>query len=146
MAVSQPMSQPLEPERQSVVKPLRLLAMAAAVVVGGVHLALAQQRYELDSAWIGAVFVAGALVLIVGTGVAASGDRWGRPLMWTGWGVSALVCAAFFALFVLSRTVGLPGYHRTDVPPEQVLSLVVEAAYVLLFAAAVARRRRPSAR
>ncbi|HEU5033501.1 MAG TPA: hypothetical protein VFT62_01955 [Mycobacteriales bacterium] len=145
MAVSQPMSQPLEPERQSVAKPLRAMAMTAAIVVGGIHLALAQQRYELDSAWIGSVFVAGALVLIVATGVAASGDRWGRPLMWGGWTVSAAICAAFFVLFVLSRSVGLPGYHRSDVPPEQVLALVVEAAYVVTFLAAVAQARRSSA-
>lgn len=132
MAVSQPMSRPLEPQRQSVAKPWRALAYVAALYVGGVHLALAQDRYELDARWIGVVFTLGALVLIIAGGVAASGDRWGKPLMWLGWSVSAVVCATFFVLFVLSRTAGLPGYHHGDWPPEQIVALALELAYVAI--------------
>jgi hypothetical protein len=141
----QPMSRPLLTERESVGRPLRAAAMLVALYVGGVHLALAQDRYELDSRWIGIVFVLGALVLIIAAGVAASGVQWGRPLMWLAWLASAGTCAAFFALFLLSRTAGLPGYARSDWPAEQVVALVLEAAFVVLAAVAAGTARRTTA-
>lgn len=137
------MSQPLVTERERVGKPLRAAAMVIALYVGGVHLALAQDRYELDSRWIGIVFVLGALVLVIAAGVAASGVRWGGPLMWLAWLASAGACATFLVLFLLSRTVGLPGYTHSDWPAEQVVALVLEAGYLLLAVTAAVTARRP---
>jgi hypothetical protein len=39
--------------------------------------------------------------------------------------------------FLLSRTVGLPNYHRHDWPVIQLIGLGVELGYLLLFAVAV---------
>lgn len=142
MGVSQPLSQPLEPQRQSVAKLLRMSALLAACYVGGVHLAFADERYTQDARWIGIVFAAGGLVLIITAGVAASGDRWGRPLVGLAWLASGGCCATFFVLFVVSRTSGLPGYHHNDWPGTQVLALILEVAYVVATAAALTQTVR----
>ena len=50
------------------------------------------------------------------------------------------------APFLLSRTVGLPGYHPHDWPPEQIAALVFEAVYLVAFVIALGKRRsRPRA-
>ena len=72
----------------------------------GIHAYLAPSHLE-EKVYVGALFVA-ADVLLAGvlfslvTGLA-------RP---AGWLLGAGVCAGMFVGFVLSRTIGLPGYHE----------------------------------
>jgi hypothetical protein len=125
---------------------VRLGALVLALFVAGVHLGLAEDRYDKDAAWVGAVFIAAALVLTIAASVAAAGAKFPDGLVEGSWFTNAAVAAGLFALFVLSRTVGLPGYHRGDVPVTQVLALVAEAAYVAVFLVAVRTRRRAGQR
>lgn len=133
----------LDPPPDHVAKSVRVTALIIAGYLAGVHLALAQDRYELDAPWVGTVFVAAALGVIVGAAIAAGGDRFGVPVVWAAWVMAAIAAAGMFAGFLLSRTVGLPGYHRPDDwPVIQVIALVGEVAYLVLFAVAVRSLRR----
>ena len=58
------------------------------------------------------------------------------------WLMGVVIAVGMFAGFVLSRTTGLPSYHRHDWPAIQVIALVAEVAYVVLALAAVAQWRR----
>lgn len=137
MAVKEAMTRPVvAPPPEPVPRWLRLTVLLPAAYVAAVHLALAQDRYEKDAHYVGAVFVAAALVLAVAAAVAASGRRWGLPMMWAAWTVAGLTSALLFVGFVLSRTTGLPSYHHHDLPVVQLIALVAECAVVALCVAA----------
>ena len=138
MAVKEALTKPLlAPPPEPVPSRLRCALLLPAAYVMAVHLALAQDRYEKDAHYVGAVFVAAALVLAVSACIAASGRRWGLTLMSLSWIVAALTSALLFVGFLLSRTTGLPGYHHHDWPVIQVIALVAEVAIVALAVAAV---------
>ena len=137
MAVKEALSQPvLAPPPEPVPRWIRWGILLPVAYVAAVHLALAQDRYEKDAHYVGAVFVAAALVLAVAAGVAASGQRWGMPVMWSAWTLTALTAALLFVGFVLSRTTGLPSYHHHDLPVIQLIALVAECCIVGLCVAA----------
>jgi hypothetical protein len=130
----------LDPPPDTVRRSVRVTALVAAFYVAGVHLGLAEQRYN-QAHYVGALFVVGALGLLVGAAIAAGGDSFGRPVVWAAWSLGAIVCVGMFVGFLLSRTVGLPGYHRSDWPPEQVIALALEAVYLVTFGMALRNRR-----
>ena len=128
------------PPPDPVSRSVRLTAFVVAAFIAGVHLALAEDRYKEDAHYVGALFVVGALGLVVGAGLAAGGRQFGPPVVWASWAMDCLIVAAMFIGFLLSRTVGLPSYHRHDWPVIQVLALIAEVGYLSL--AAVALRQR----
>ena len=135
------MTQPvLAPPPEPVPGWVRRGVLLPALYVAAVHLALAQDRYEKDAHYVGAVFVAAALVLLVAASVAASGRKWSLTMMWLAWVVTGLTAALLFVGFLLSRTTGLPSYHRHDWPVIQVIALVAELAVMALALAAAAHR------
>jgi hypothetical protein len=137
VAVKEPLTQPvLAPPPEPVPRWIRRAVLLPVAYVAAVHLALAQDRYEKDAHYVGAVFVAAALVLFVAASVAASGQRWGMPVMWSAWALTALTSALLFVGFVLSRTTGLPSYHHHDLPVIQLVALVAECIVVALCVAA----------
>lgn len=136
----------LDPPPDRVSKAVRLGALLPAAYVAAVHLALAQDRYEQDARYVGALFVIAALGLIVCAGVAAGGDKFGSPVVWAAWIVAAIAAAGMFAGFLLSRTVGLPSYHRTDWPVIQVIALVAEVGYLTLTVVALRQLTRRGSR
>jgi hypothetical protein len=115
---------------------IRRTVMLPVAYVAAVHLALAQDRYEQDAHYVGALFVTAALVLAVSASVAVSSRRWGPTMMWLAWSLTALTSAVLFLGFVLSRTTGLPDYHRHDLPVIQLIALVAECAVIALCIAA----------
>jgi len=133
----------LDPPPDLVAKPVRMWALVIAAYIGAVHLALAEDRYDKDAHYVGALFIVGAMGLIVGAGLAAGGRRFGLPVVWGAWTMDVIIVVGMFVGFLLSRTVGLPSYHRHDWPVIQIIALAAEAAYVLLAAVAVAQARRP---
>ena len=56
------------------------------------------------------------------------------------------VVGAVGAGLLLSRTVGLPGFHESEWEPSAVLSLILEGAFLSAAAIAVARSRSPARR
>jgi hypothetical protein len=137
----------LDPPPDRVSPLVRIGALLPAAYAAAVHVALAQDRYEQDARYVGALFVAAALGLIVGAAIAAGGDRFGPPVVWAAWVMAAVAAAGMLAGFLLSRTVGLPSYHRTDWPAIQVVALVAEVMYLTLtFVAARQLSRRGTQR
>jgi hypothetical protein len=109
-------------------KILRLAAIALVVVVGLTHLIGAPQHYRV-APYIGVGFVAnfaGALVAAVGIYRDAT---WGRVL-------GASVVGGALVMYVVSRSVGLPGFEHAVgrwSGPLGLLSLVVEALFLAVF-------------
>jgi hypothetical protein len=103
-----------------------ICALASAVL----HLLLVPSHLA-EMPYIGVLFLIGSVVLLaVATGLAVLR----RPL--GAWLLGAATNIGMIVGFLLSRTVGLPGYHETDwEPPYGVLSLITEVAFVLAFLA-----------
>ena len=104
-------------------------AMAGAALI---HAALAPE-YLAEQAYIGVLFIAGAIV----SGFVAL-RLWRRedPVAWA---LGALAAAGMAVGFVLSRTVGLPGFHESEWELSGILSVLLEAGFVAAALAAVAK-------
>jgi hypothetical protein len=115
----------------------RRWAAAALAGTGLIHLVLAPE-YAGEQAYVGVLFVLGAIACaIAALRVWRTGDL-------PGWALGALTCAGMFAGFVLSRTVGLPGFKEADWELSGLISLVLEAGVVVAALSAV--RRAPARR
>ncbi len=102
-------------------------AIALIVVTGLIHLVTAPDDFS-EAAYKGAMFVAnGFLALIAAAGIYKGSKTWG-------WGLGLLVAGGAMVMYVVSRTIGLPGLGVDDAwfEPIGVLSLLVEGAYVVL--------------
>jgi hypothetical protein len=118
--------------------PDRLLGagISLILVVGLIHLIDSPEDLE-EGSYQGFLFLAnflGALAAAVGI---YRGNRWG-------WGLGCLVAGGAFAGYMLSRTMGLPGLPvETEwLEPLGVLSLIVEAVFVGLCLAILARPKK----
>jgi hypothetical protein len=117
-------------------KILRLAAIALVVVVGLTHLIGAPQHYRV-APYIGVGFVAN----FAGALVAAVGVYWDAT--W-GWVLGALVAGGALVMYVVSRSVGLPGFEHAVgrwSGPLGLLSLVVEALFLAVFLLWLSARR-----
>ena len=121
---------------------LRLLAAASALGIASVHVAILNQHLE-EKTYVGALFLAAILALQLVALELAQSRR--DPLLdtaaWTG---GTAVVASMFALFVVSRTAGLPGYHE---PWDKIgiASLALEGLFLTTaVASALLGRRRLS--
>jgi hypothetical protein len=112
----------------------RKLAAALLGANGIIHLLLAPE-YLSEQAYIGVLFIAGGLFL----GVLAV--RLWRADEVPSWLLGALTMAGMGIGFVLSRTVGLPGFHESDWELSGLLTLVLEAAFLAIAIPALAPRR-----
>jgi hypothetical protein len=143
MATQETTTRPLlSPPPARVPRGIRLSALLLALYVAGAHLGLAEDRYKHDARWVGSVFVVGALVLTVAGAIAAAESKFGPVLIGASWLGTGIVAVGLLALFVLSRTVGLPGYSRSDVPVIQVLAALAECGYAALAACALTAMKR----
>jgi hypothetical protein len=116
---------------------LKLAAIALIVVAGLIHLIGAPQHYRAAT-YVGVGFVAN----FIGALVAAVGIY--RDAMW-GWVLGALVAGGAVVMYVVSRSVGLPGFERAVgrwSGPLGILSLVVEALFLAVFLLWLPARRR----
>ena len=89
---------------------LRLLAAASALSIASVHVAILDQHLE-EKPYVGALFLGGILALQLFALMLAQPRR--DPLLdaaaWLG---GSAIAVSMFALFIVSRTVGLPGYRE----------------------------------
>ena len=109
----------------------RRLAAASLGLVGLIHLILAPEYFS-EQAYIGVLFVLGAIVLF------AFALRLWRSDDVPSWLLGALTMAAMGVGFVLSRTVGLPGFHESEWELSGLICLVLEAGFVGVAARALA--------
>jgi len=109
--------------------------IALILVTGAIHFIDAPGSFG-DATYKGLLFVAnGIAAIIAAVGIYRDERLWG-------WGLGLLVAGGALIGYVISRTVGLPGL-APDVwlEPLGILSLLVEAAYVVLFL--LSRRTTP---
>ncbi len=111
---------------------VRRILIAAAILliiaVGLVHLRGAPPHYRV-APYLGVGFVAN----FIGALVAAVGIY--RDALW-GWLLGALVSGGALVMYVVSRSVGLPGYEHAIgrwFGPLGVISVVVEVLFIAVF-------------
>ena len=109
----------------------RRLAAGSLGIVGLIHLILAPEYFS-EKAYIGVLFVLGAIVL------GAFALRLWRDDDVPSWLLGALTMAGMGIGFVLSRTVGLPGFHESEWELSGLICLVLEAGFVVAAARALA--------
>lgn len=118
----------------------RRLAATAMAVAGLIHLVLTPEYYE-EKAYIGSLFA---------VSVPLSG--WVAVMLWRrddslAWAAGALLALGMAGAFVVSRTVGLPGFNEAgEWELAGLVSLVVEVGFaVIALPALVGHRstRRP---
>ena len=115
---------------------LKLAAIVLIVAVGLAHLRGALPHYRF-APYIGVGFV----VNFVGVLVAAVGIY--RDALW-GWLLGVVVAGGALVLYVVSRSVGLPGFEVAVgrwFGPLATISLIVEVPFIVLFLLAVITRR-----
>jgi hypothetical protein len=113
----------------------RRLAAGAIAATGALHLILAPE-YMSEQAYVGVLFILGGITAI---GIAIR--LWIREDAGA-WALGSLVAAGMAVGFVLSRTVGLPGFHESEWELSGLVSLALEAGFLALAAPAL---RRPQA-
>ena len=101
----------------------RRLAAGSLGIVGLIHLILAPEYFS-EQAYIGVLFVLGAIAL------GAFALRLWRGDDVPAWLLGALTMAGMGVGFVLSRTVGLPGFHESEWEASGLLSLLLEGSVV----------------
>jgi asparagine N-glycosylation enzyme membrane subunit Stt3 len=106
---------------------------------GAIHLALAPEYFS-EQAYVGVLFVLGGIACL---GLAAW--IWRRANDAAAWTLAALASAGMALGFVLSRTVGLPGFHEGEWEASGLLTLLLEGTVVVAAANAV-RAQLPGAR
>ena len=116
----------------------RRLAAGSLGIVGLIHLILAPEYFS-EQAYIGVLFVLGGFVLL---GFAA---RLWRSDDVPSWLLGALTMAGMGVGFVLSRTVGLPGFHESEWELSGLICLLLEAGFVAVAARALTPGLRVSA-
>lgn len=122
---------------------VRWIAIGAAVVNLEIHAVLALDHGR-EMPYIGVLFVLGAVLLgVVVAGLSSGRDR-RRAVSWI---AGCFVSAGEAVLFVLSRTVGLPGdYRETWIQtPEDLLGLLsLLAEVIFIVCAAMSLTRYPA--
>ena len=115
----------------------RRIAAGALGLTGVLHLILAPE-YLGEQAYVGVLFILGGI-----TALAVAARLWSRD-DGAAWALGSLIAAGMAIGFILSRTVGLPGYHEAEWELSGLISLVLEIGFVAIAAAAV-RRLQPAA-
>jgi drug/metabolite transporter (DMT)-like permease len=113
----------------------RRLAAAAIAAAGLVHLLLVGEYLD-EKTYLGVLFAVGGLWCAV---VAA---RLARRHDTAAWAAGALVCLGMAVGFVLSRTVGLPGFHEEEWELSGVVSMLLEVGFVVAAGLALRAPRR----
>jgi len=111
------------------------IAAAALAATGLIHLVLAPE-YFAEQAYIGVLFILGGL-----TSLGLAARLWTTAGDAAAWTLAALVSAGMAVGFVLSRTVGLPGFHESEWELSGVVSVLLEAGVVGLTLSALRPNR-----
>jgi len=109
--------------------------IALILVTGAIHFIDAPSSFG-DATYKGLLFLANGVAAVVAAFGIYRGER-----SW-GWGLGVLVAGGALVGYIISRAVGLPGLAPdTWLEPLGILSLMVEAAFIVLFAQS--RRKAP---
>lgn len=109
----------------------RRIGAGLLAATGVLHLVLAPEYLD-EKTYIGVLFVLGGLTALALAGVLLRVHD--RPA----WAASGLVAAGMAVGFILSRTVGLPGFHESEWELSGVVSVLLEVGVAALAAQALA--------
>ena len=105
---------------------LHWLAILLILETGLLHIMTAQAEYE-EAAYLGYLFAANFFASLLAAFAIYHRRRWG-------WVLGLVIAVGSIAGYTYSRTLGMPGMNVEEwFSPYGVVSLVVEAAYVLIF-------------
>lgn len=112
---------------------IRTSAIGLIAGVGLLHLVLAPEHFE-QAAYVGGLFVLNFVgAATAGLGIYKGSSSWG-------WGLGAVVAAASFILYFVTRTVGLPSFNPGELfEPLGLVALVLEGVFIGLYLYAAAR-------
>ena len=102
---------------------IRRVAAALLAATGALHLVLAPE-YLQEKAYIGVLFILGGLASL-----AVAGRLWTHNDR-QAWALGALTAAGMAGGFILSRSIGLPGFHETDWELSGLVSVLLEAGFL----------------
>ncbi len=111
-------------------------AIALIVITGLIHFIDAPDNLQ-EAFYKGVLFLAnGAAALFAAVGIYRGSKTWG-------WALGFLVAGGAFVMYIVSRTIGLPGIGVDDdwFEPMGLLSLFVEGAFVVLSLIVIVRYR-----
>lgn len=111
---------------------MRKVAAAAIAAIGAIHLVLAPEYFG-EQAYVGILFLCGA-----GASAVIAGRLWIADHT-PAWIAGAAVSLGMGVGFILSRTVGLPGFHESEWELSGVVSLLLEAGFLGLAFAGIRR-------
>jgi hypothetical protein len=106
---------------------IRRLAAALLAATGVLHLALAPE-YLAEKTYVGVLFILGGVAAL------AVAMRLWNAHETVAWALGGVTAAGMAAGFLLSRSVGLPGFHPTDWEPSGIVSVLLETAFVAALA------------
>lgn len=111
------------------------VAIGLIIVVGLIHFVDAPDNFS-EVAYKGVLFVLNGLGALLAAYGIYNRHSWG-------WLLGFVVAGGAFVMYVVSRTIGLPGIGIDDawLEPMGVLSLVVEAGFVALFIRTMLRKQ-----
>lgn len=104
------------------------------LATGLIHLIETPHHFE-EASYVGVLFVLNG----IGSAAAAVGIFLQRG--W-GWWLGAFIAAGSIISFIISRTIGLPGTHVEEWNTIGIASVVVEAAFLLVFLPALSGSRK----
>lgn len=114
---------------------MRRLAAGALALTGLLHLILAPE-YLGEQAYIGVLFIGGGIAsLAIAAWLWAKDDS-------RAWLLGGLIAVGMAVGFVLSRTIGLPGFQEAEWELSGIVSVLLEVGFVGL---ALAANRAPNA-
>ncbi|HWK28723.1 MAG TPA: hypothetical protein VNS09_19320 [Solirubrobacter sp.] len=99
------------------------MAAALLAATGALHLILAPE-YLGEKAYVGVLFILGGL-----GSLAVAARLWTRHDRVT-WALGALIATGMAVGFILSRTVGLPGFHESEWELSGIVSVLLEAGFI----------------
>ncbi len=103
--------------------PVKWGGFVLIVLVGLIH-AVDAPEYFAKATYVGVLFVLNVLGALVAAYGIWRGERWG-------WWLGTLVAGGAFILYIVSRSVGLPGFHEAEwAEPVGLISLVLEALFI----------------
>jgi hypothetical protein len=102
---------------------LRRAGAALLAATGALHLVLAPEYLD-EKLYVGVLFILGGV-----TALALAARLWNRDDRGA-WLLGALIAVGMAGGFVLSRTVGLPGFHESEWELSGVLSVLIELGFV----------------
>lgn len=102
---------------------IRRTAAGLLGITGVLHLVLAPEYLD-EKTYIGVLFILGGLTaLVVAARLWNTDDR-------RAWGLGAVIAAGMAVGFVLSRSVGLPGFHEHEWELSGIVSVLIELGFL----------------